>query len=167
MTGASQLQAALEPIRGRSKLKSTSIGIKDSTGIYIASGCGNVDLSFFDAFSSAISLFSTTNAAPPESFELGGSALRANIDTFAHERGTTPRMLTPSQRREPVANPRESGHLEVRRSMPMLAGHLGISRATAYSYARQVTPAPVDRRTVSDGPLRETGDRSNSSHQLR
>jgi len=32
------------------KLKSISIGIKDSTGIYIASVCLNVDLSFSDAF---------------------------------------------------------------------------------------------------------------------
>ena len=32
------------------KLKSISIGIKDSTGIYIASACLNVDLSFFDVF---------------------------------------------------------------------------------------------------------------------
>jgi predicted transcriptional regulator YheO len=167
MIGASQLQAALELERIQLLLQASVVaeGIAATFALFCDVAFrdlldpGNAIIAF-DAFSSAISLFSTTNAAPPEFFELGGSALRARIDTFAHERGKTPRVLTPSHRRELVANLRESGHLEVRRSMPMLASHLGISRAT-----HTPTPGKSRRHRLIAAPFRTAPPRKRRSVQ--
>jgi len=122
-------------------VKSTSIGIRDSTGTYIASICLNIDLSVFGALRSALDSFTSTveadvPEAPDQLHAWGAEAIRSRVDTFAVARGCSPAQLTRDQRRELVSDLRDAGLLAVRRAMPTLADHLGVSRATVYADAR-------------------------------
>ncbi len=119
--------------------KSTSIGIKDSEGRYIAALCMNVDVTLFRSLQSAMSQFIAvdTTSAPPESLDpASADAIRERIDQFAARLATTPRALKTDERRALIRELKTVGLLDVRRSMETVAAHLGISRASAYSYAK-------------------------------
>ncbi len=121
--------------------KSTSVGIKDSTGQYIAALCLNVDLSLFQGMRSVLEHFSAMdtpgNAVPRESLDpAGAETIRSHIDSFAARLSTTPRALKAGDRRLLLRELKESGCLELRRAMETVAGHLGISRATVYNYLK-------------------------------
>lgn len=119
--------------------KSTSIGIKDSKGNYIAALCLNVDLTLFHSFQSAMSQFLSIGAAsaPRESLDPAGADLiRERIDRFAARLATSPRALKAQERRALMRELKEAGLLDVRRAMETIAAHLGVSRATAYGDAK-------------------------------
>jgi predicted transcriptional regulator YheO len=119
--------------------KSTSIGIKDSQGNYIAALCMNVDLTLFQSFQSAISQFVATDTAAAQNESLNpasADALRAQIDQFAARVAASPRTLKTIERKALLKALKTSGHLNVRRSMEIIAEHLGVSRAAVYNYAK-------------------------------
>lgn len=119
--------------------KSTSIGIKDSDGRYIAALCMNVDLTLFHSFQSAMSQFTAvdTAAAPKESLDpAGADAIRSRIDKFAARLASSPRTLKTRDRKLLVKELKEAGFLNVRRSMEVIAEHLGVSRAAVYTYVK-------------------------------
>ncbi len=119
--------------------KSTSIGIKDSNGRYVAALCLNIDLTMFHGLRSAIGQFVAveTDVGVRESLDpTGAGAIRARIDQFAAKHGTTPRALKADERRQLMKELKASGVLRVRRSMEIVAAHLGVSRASVYSYAK-------------------------------
>lgn len=119
--------------------KSTSIGIKDSHGDYVAALCLNVDLTLFRSVQSAMSQFVDTSgqAAVPERLDPAGvDAIRTRIDQFAASRSTTARALKPAEKRALLQELRDAGLLDVRRAMETIAAHLGVSRASVYTYAR-------------------------------
>jgi predicted transcriptional regulator YheO len=121
------------------QLKSTSIGIKDSRGRYVAALCVNIDLTLFGALQSTLGRFVSTDEAAgvQESLELAGAvAIRQRIDEFAGRLGTMPRALKAEDRRALMRELKESGCMEVRRSFDIVAGHLGVSRATVYNNAK-------------------------------
>jgi predicted transcriptional regulator YheO len=116
--------------------KSTSIGIKDSTGKYIAALCMNVDLSIFRSLQAFVDQFSTTdmNAAMKESLDPSGAdAIRGRIDQFAASLATTPRALKALHRKQLLKDLKDSGLMDMRRAMEVVAQHLGVSRATVYN----------------------------------
>lgn len=119
--------------------KSTSVGIKDSTGRYVAALCMNVDLTLFRSLQSALGNFVSVDGATAMKESLdpaGANAIRARIDQFAARLATTPRSLKTEDRRILMRELKESGCMEVRRSMEVVALHLGVSRATVYSDAK-------------------------------
>lgn len=118
--------------------KSTSIGIKDSSGRFIAALCLNLDLTLFRGLQSAMNQFMRMDAdGPRETLDPAGTdAIRARIDAFAARHATTPRALRTDERRTLLAELRAAGLLDVRRAMETIAAHLGVSRASVYSYAR-------------------------------
>ncbi|AUG55679.1 helix-turn-helix transcriptional regulator [Thalassospira marina] len=121
------------------QVKSTSVGIKDSEGKYIAALCMNIDLTVFQGFQGMLNQFVAIEADAPakESFDPAGSdAIRARIDQFAAKLATTPRALKASDRRALVQELKAAGLLDLRRSMEIVAGHLGVSRASVYGYAK-------------------------------
>ena len=121
------------------RVKSTSIGIKDSQGRYIAALCMNVDLTLFQGFQSAISQFTAIEGSAPARESLdpaGADAIRARIDEFAARLASTPRSLRTEERRALIRELRTSGLLDVRRAMDTIAAYLGVSRATVYSDAK-------------------------------
>ncbi|WP_454766678.1 helix-turn-helix transcriptional regulator [Cupriavidus campinensis] len=119
--------------------KSTSIGIKDSSGQYIAALCLNVDLTLFRGLQSMLGQFGDVGAGAGVSESLdpaGADAIRHRIDQFAARLATTPRALKVTERRALMRELKESGFMDVRRAMEIVAMHLGVSRATVYSDAK-------------------------------
>jgi predicted transcriptional regulator YheO len=119
-------------------VKSTSIGIKDSTGRYIAALCMNVDVTLFRGMQGILNQFcSVQGASVKESLDpANADTIRERIDTFALSLATTPRALKTEQRKQLIQALKEAGYLEVRRSMETIAQHLGVSRATVYNDAK-------------------------------
>ena len=121
------------------QVKSTSIGIKDSQGRYIAALCMNVDLTLFQGFQSALNQFTSIEGDTPAHENLdpaGADAIRGRIDDFAARLASTPRSLRVGDRRTLMKELRAAGLLDVRRAMDTIASHLGVSRATVYSDAK-------------------------------
>ena len=119
--------------------KSTSIGIKDSEGRYIAALCLNVDLTVFRSLNSLLTQFGSVNTAAGVSETLepaGADAIRARIDRFAARLATTPRALKADERKALMRELKESGLGDVRRAMEIVAAYLNVSRATVYNDAR-------------------------------
>lgn len=120
-------------------VKSTSIGIKDEKGNYVAALCLNVDMTLFRGMQSALARFTETESSPVREHLDPGSTevIRQRIDDFAAKRATTARALKTEDRKVLIQQLRKEGLLNVRKSMDTVAQHLGVSRATAYLYARQ------------------------------
>jgi predicted transcriptional regulator YheO len=138
------------------QVKSSSIGIKDSQGRYVAALCLNVDLTLFQGFQSMLQQFTAVTGSAPTAESLeppGGDAIRARIDQFAARLATTPRALRPEDRRALLQELRTAGLLELRRAMDTIAAHLGVSRATVYSDARLAAPSPASSSVASGGPI--------------
>jgi predicted transcriptional regulator YheO len=119
--------------------KSTSVGIKDSSGRYIAALCLNVDLTVFRSLNTLLTQFSRVDTASAVSETLepaGADAIRDRIDQFAARLATTPRALKAEERKALMRELKESGLGEVRRAMDIVAAYLNVSRATVYNDAR-------------------------------
>lgn len=119
--------------------KSTSVGVKDSDGQYIAALCLNVDLTVFRSLHTLLGQFGSVDqaAAVAESLEpVGADAIRARIDQFAARLGTTPRALKADERRALLHELQEAGLTDIRRAMETVAAYLGVSRTTVYSDVR-------------------------------
>jgi predicted transcriptional regulator YheO len=120
--------------------KSTSVGIKDSDGRYVAALCMNVDLNLFRSLQAMLGQFSNVDpaAAVMESLApaAGADAIHAHIEQFAARLSTHPRALKADDRRALLRELSDAGLLEMRRSMETIAAHLGVSRATVYNYAK-------------------------------
>ena len=123
------------------RVKSTSIGIKNANGDYIAALCLNVDMTIFNSLQGVIAQFSNT---VPQGIEeslspMGPDAIRALIEEYAARNATTPRSLKAEQRRELLSELKKSGCLEIRRAQEIIGAHLGVSRATIYSDVRTLS----------------------------
>ncbi|MEO6852316.1 MAG: PAS domain-containing protein [Rhodoferax sp.] len=119
--------------------KSTSIGIKDSNGQYIAALCMNVDLTQIRSVQHVLGQFGSVDATkvPKESLDpAGADVLRSRIDAFAARLSTTPRALKTEERRSLLRELKDTGCMDIRRAMETVALHLGVSRATVYSYGK-------------------------------
>lgn len=119
--------------------KSTSIGIKDRHGRYVAALCLNIDLTLFQSLQGVIGQFTSidTQRGVRESINpAGADNIRARIDHFAARLATTPRALKADDRRTLLRELKTGGYLEVRRASEIIATHLGVSRATVYSDAK-------------------------------
>lgn len=124
--------------------KSTSIGIKDANGTYVAALCLNVDLTLFQSLQTAIRQFTRIedpNGAGETLNPTGTDAIRALIDQFAARLATTPRALKTDERRALLRELMDAGCMQVRRSSEVIAAHLGVSRATVYADTKQLTDA--------------------------
>ncbi|WP_109480898.1 PAS domain-containing protein [Paraburkholderia sp. C35] len=120
------------------RAKSTSVGIKDSTGRYVAALCLNVDLNLFRGIQNILEQFCTTSGeGGKESLDpANAEVIRERIDQYAISLSTTPHALKTEQRRALMQELKQAGFLEVRKSMEIIAAHLGVSRATVYNDAK-------------------------------
>jgi predicted transcriptional regulator YheO len=120
--------------------KSTSIGIKNSTGTYIAAVCLNLDVSLFATVARSLhNLVRTDDQEQSLSESLRARTaeeLRALVEDYAAARGQTPRSMDSAAKEDLVRFLRDDGFLDVRHSVPALTDILGVSRATVYNYVR-------------------------------
>lgn len=120
--------------------KSTSIGIKDPQGQYVAALCMNIDLTLFRGMQSALDRFThiESNHIVEHLEPRGSEAIRQYIDQYAAQLGKTAHMLKLQERKALMAELKQNGLLEIKKAIETVAQHLGISRATAYLYFKDL-----------------------------
>lgn len=121
--------------------KSTSIGIKNAAGDYIAALCLNLDVSTLSPVTLALSnLVATDPAHREEPLETLGDrnrrVLREVVEAAAAESSTTPRALSRDAKKALVRKLHEDGYFESRNAAQTIADLLGISRASVYTYTK-------------------------------
>lgn len=116
------------------------IGIKNTDGQYVAALCMNIDLTLFRGMQSALDRFTHIESTSiVEHLEPKGSeAIRQYIDQYAAQSGKTAHMLKLQERKALMAELKQNGLLEIKKAIETVAQHLGISRATAYLYFKDL-----------------------------
>ncbi|MFF7212972.1 transcriptional regulator [Streptomyces sp. NPDC008238] len=122
-------------------VKSTSIGIKNAAGQYIAALCLNLDVSVLSPVTLALSNLVATDVEhrehPLENLrDRNVRELRRTVEALAAERGATPRSLSRDDKRALVRQLQGEGYFEGRDAAQTIADLLGVSRATVYNYAK-------------------------------
>lgn len=120
-------------------VKSTSVGIRNEKGDFVAALCLNVDLTLFRGMQSAFEEFTkiSTDSITETLEPAGAESIRKRIDQFAARLATTPRALKTAERKELINDLRDNGYLDIKRSMETIAQHIGVSRASVYLYAKE------------------------------
>lgn len=122
------------------RVKSTSIGIRNGDGAYVAALCLNVNMTLFDNLQSAFGEFCRTgpDQMPVESLNpASAEALRAAIERFAAQRAKTPRSLDAAERKLLIRELKDAGFMDVRRAAETVGAQLGVSRSTVYEDSRR------------------------------
>ncbi|WP_296651938.1 PAS domain-containing protein [Paraburkholderia sp.] len=118
--------------------KSTSIGLRNGAGEYVAAICLNMDVSLLGAVTASLGrLMQTDPVGAPVAETLAPRQLddvRASLERYAAAHNTTPIGLTLVQRREAVRELAESGALNLRHALSEVARTLGVARSTVYTY---------------------------------
>nr|WP_223164446.1 PAS domain-containing protein [Massilia rubra] len=126
--------------------KSTSIGLRNSAGDYVAALCLNVDVSMLASVVASLSQLAQTQAdVVPVRESLASprlDELRATLERFAAGLNKTPRALTPAQRREALQQLADAGLMDLKNAQAVVAAMLGVARPTVYSYLPQKDPSP-------------------------
>ncbi|WP_405825079.1 PAS domain-containing protein [Streptomyces sp. NBC_00838] len=120
--------------------KSTSIGIRNSAGEYVAAICLNLDVSLFATVARSLRELVRTEEreqSVTETLRARTSVeLRSLAEEFAAERGRAPHALDSAEKRRMVRFLRDEGFLDVKNAVRTLTGILGVSRATVYNYLK-------------------------------
>ncbi|MGW8884149.1 helix-turn-helix transcriptional regulator [Streptomyces sp. NPDC055749] len=126
-------------------VKSTSIGIKNAAGDYIAALCLNLDVSVLSPLALTLANLVATETEteterrqePLETLRnRNARELRLIVESHAAERAVSPRALPREAKRELVRRLHQDGYFESRDAAQVIAELLGISRATVYNYAK-------------------------------
>lgn len=117
--------------------KSTSIGMRNSKGDYIASLCLNLDVSLLGSVQRILEqLTNTDTAKAPVQETLRARSiegLREAIEAFSAQQNVQPLALSLAQRRELVKMLDASGLLHLRNATSITAEMLGVTRASIYN----------------------------------
>jgi predicted transcriptional regulator YheO len=121
--------------------KSTSIGIKNASGEYIAALCLNLDVSVLSPVTLALSNLVATETAnreqPLETLrDRTARELRQTVEALAAERAGTPRSLSREDKKALVRQLHRDGYFDSRDAAQTIADLLGVSRATVYNYTK-------------------------------
>ncbi|RSM44406.1 DNA-binding protein [Amycolatopsis balhimycina DSM 5908] len=119
--------------------KSTSIGIRNGRGEYVAALCLNLDVSLLGSAARALTRLSRTDDPAPLTESLRARTadeLRALVEDYAAEHGHTPHSLPAAAKKDLVRLLKARGFLELKNAVPSLTDLLGISRASVYNYLR-------------------------------
>ncbi|MBL1106482.1 PAS domain-containing protein [Streptomyces sp. 5-8] len=121
--------------------KSTSIGIKNAAGEYVAALCLNLDVSVLSPVTLALSNLVATDTEhrdqPLETLrDRTARELREAVEAQAAERAATPRSLSREDKKALVRQLQRDGYFDSRDAAQTIADLLGVSRATVYNYAK-------------------------------
>ncbi|MEU0009106.1 PAS domain-containing protein [Streptomyces sp. NPDC006314] len=121
--------------------KSTSIGIKNAAGEYVAALCLNLDVSVLSAVTLTLSNLVATETGhrdqPIETLrDRGARELRQAVEELSARRAATPRSLSREDKKALVRQLHRDGYFDSRDAAQTIADLLGVSRATVYNYAK-------------------------------
>jgi len=118
--------------------KSTSVGLRDKSGKYIAAICLNIDLSYLQGISGYFNaLMQTRTAAIDETLAAKPSdRLYAKIADFAAKRNRDARALTSEDKRTLIRQLDNDGDLEIRGAAERIGTLIGLSRSNVYYYLK-------------------------------
>ncbi|MFF1631557.1 transcriptional regulator [Streptomyces sp. NPDC058272] len=121
--------------------KSTSIGIKNAAGEYIAALCLNLDVSVLSPVTLALANLVATDTEnreqPLEALRnRNARELRQAVEALSAERAATPRSLSREDKKALVRQLHQDGYFDSRDAAQTIADLLGVSRATVYNYAK-------------------------------
>ncbi len=123
-------------------VKSTSIGLRNSKGEFIAALCLNLDISIFSSLQLILGQLTATNVSDAPVAETlhnrSSDEIRQAIETFSAKRNTQPRALSSQQRQELVKQLANAGFLQFGGAISKIANLLGISRASVYNSLKAV-----------------------------
>ena len=122
-------------------VKSTSIGVKNAAGEYIAALCLNLDVSVLSPVTLALSNLVATETEhreqPLETLrDRNTRELRQTVEELAAERAATPRSLSRQDKKALVRQLHQDGYFDSRDAAQTIADLLGVSRATVYNYSK-------------------------------
>ncbi|NYT83127.1 PAS domain-containing protein [Alcaligenaceae bacterium] len=118
------------------QLKSTSVGIRDGSGRYVAALCLNIDLTQFHSVLGILEQFSRieTENGPLETLETtNNDRIKKHINAFAARHASAPRSLKTEERQTLVRELKLAGLLDIRHASSTIAKYLNVSRATIYN----------------------------------
>lgn len=119
--------------------KSTSIGLRNSEGVYVAAICLNLDVSIFNSVNAILQqLTAVVQSEPqPAAGPRSLSDIAAVINNFAASHATQPRALSSEQRFQVIRLLKRQGYLQLRGAATMAAEALGISRVSVYNLLKR------------------------------
>ncbi|MBQ0953051.1 PAS domain-containing protein [Streptomyces sp. RK76] len=121
--------------------KSTSIGIRNAAGRYIAALCLNLDVSVLSPVTLTLSNLVATDTEhreqPLETLrDRTARELRRTVEALAAQRAAAPRSLSREDKKALVRQLHRDGYFDSRDAAQTIADLLGVSRATVYNYAK-------------------------------
>ncbi|MGW2485803.1 helix-turn-helix transcriptional regulator [Streptomyces sp. NPDC001606] len=122
-------------------VKSTSIGIKNADGTYVAALCLNLDVSVLSPVALALANLVATDpdsgGRPLETLRnRTARELRRTVEELSAQRAATPRSLSRPDKKALVRQLYQDGWFDSRDAAQTIADLLGVSRATVYNYAK-------------------------------
>lgn len=120
--------------------KSTSIGLRNSQGQFVAAICLNLDVSIFNSVNAILQQLTAVVQTEPRQPEEGARSLAdiaAVINQFAASQATQPRALSSEQRFQVIQQLKMQGYLQLRGAATMAAEALGISRVSVYNLLKR------------------------------
>lgn len=120
--------------------KSTSIGLRNSQGVYVAAICLNLDVSIFNSVNAILQQLTAVVQSAPQVADEGARSLSdiaSVINTFAASCATAPRALSSEQRFQVIQLLKQQGYLQLRGAATMAAEALGISRVSVYNLLKR------------------------------
>lgn len=119
--------------------KSTSIGLRNSQGAFVAAICLNLDVSIFNSVTAILQQLTAVVQSAPQAVEGARSLsdIAAVINAFAASHATQPRALSSEQRLLVIQQLKRQGYLQLRGAATMAAEALGISRVSVYNLLKR------------------------------
>lgn len=126
-------------------VKSTSIGLKDKSGNFIAALCLNFDISYLRSISVYLNELTKTSETPTFVSEVlthhHRDDVSRRINAYAAARNRDPRALTPDEKRELLRQLADEGELERRGAAERIAAIIGVTRSNVYYYLKKTRKA--------------------------
>lgn len=142
------------------QVKSTSIGLRDKSGNFVAAICINVDVAYLQSFGAYLSELTRINARAPVTEALASQNrqdIRDKVMSFSAARNRDPRALTSDEKREILRQLALEGEFERRGAAEQVAALIGVSRSNVYYYLKSMgTDDKKDRKAAARRPRSRT-----------
>ena len=139
------------------KMKSSSLAIRDDQGALIGALCLNLDISYFEQYSKFVERLISTHESEhlDDGEDFGATTPREDIkdaiDQVRISKGWMGQSLSNDQKRTIVEHLYRQGHFKKRGAVTIMAEQLGLTRPSIYNYKNDY----VDQDASSNGTRTE------------